>query len=73
MATEVVIYQCVFILQARILKKAFILSIFLTNIGGAFSGKDPTKVDRSAAYAVRWVKYTDFYLTKKKLDLYLLH
>jgi S-adenosylmethionine synthetase len=23
--------------------------------GGAFSGKDPTKVDRSAAYAVRWV------------------
>jgi S-adenosylmethionine synthetase len=22
--------------------------------GGAFSGKDPTKVDRSAAYAVRW-------------------
>ena len=23
--------------------------------GGAFSGKDPTKVDRSAAYASRWV------------------
>src|SRR5579875_3459619 len=23
--------------------------------GGAFSGKDPTKVDRSAAYAMRWV------------------
>jgi S-adenosylmethionine synthetase len=23
--------------------------------GGAFSGKDPTKVDRSAAYACRWV------------------
>jgi S-adenosylmethionine synthetase len=23
--------------------------------GGAFSGKDPTKVDRSAAYATRWV------------------
>lgn len=23
--------------------------------GGAFSGKDPTKVDRSAAYALRWV------------------
>jgi S-adenosylmethionine synthetase len=22
--------------------------------GGAFSGKDPTKVDRSAAYAARW-------------------
>ncbi|NJP40507.1 methionine adenosyltransferase [Oscillospiraceae bacterium HV4-5-C5C] len=25
------------------------------NGGGAFSGKDPTKVDRSAAYAARWV------------------
>ena len=23
--------------------------------GGAFSGKDPTKVDRSAAYACRWI------------------
>jgi S-adenosylmethionine synthetase len=23
--------------------------------GGAFSGKDPTKVDRSAAYATRWI------------------
>ena len=23
-------------------------------VGGAFSGKDPTKVDRSAAYAARW-------------------
>ena len=23
--------------------------------GGAFSGKDPSKVDRSAAYAMRWV------------------
>ena len=23
--------------------------------GGAFSGKDPTKVDRSAGYAARWV------------------
>ena len=23
--------------------------------GGAFSGKDPSKVDRSAAYATRWV------------------
>jgi S-adenosylmethionine synthetase len=22
--------------------------------GGSFSGKDPTKVDRSAAYAARW-------------------
>jgi S-adenosylmethionine synthetase len=26
--------------------------------GGAFSGKDPTKVDRSAAYAARWVTKT---------------
>ncbi len=24
-------------------------------MGGAFSGKDPSKVDRSAAYATRWV------------------
>ncbi len=24
-------------------------------VGGAFSGKDPSKVDRSAAYAMRWV------------------
>lgn len=23
--------------------------------GGAFSGKDPTKVDRSAGYAARWI------------------
>jgi len=23
--------------------------------GGAFSGKDPSKVDRSAAYAMRWI------------------
>ena len=23
--------------------------------GGCFSGKDPTKVDRSAAYAARWI------------------
>lgn len=23
--------------------------------GGAFSGKDPTKVDRTGAYAARWV------------------
>ena len=23
--------------------------------GGAFSGKDPTKVDRSACYAARWI------------------
>ena len=27
--------------------------------GGAFSGKDPTKVDRSAAYASRWVAKND--------------
>jgi S-adenosylmethionine synthetase len=26
--------------------------------GGAFSGKDPTKVDRSASYAMRWVAKT---------------
>ncbi|MBI4227582.1 MAG: methionine adenosyltransferase [Candidatus Omnitrophica bacterium] len=26
--------------------------------GGAFSGKDPTKVDRSASYAARWVAKT---------------
>ena len=26
--------------------------------GGAFSGKDPTKVDRSSAYAARWVAKT---------------
>merc|ERR1712164_88371 len=26
-----------------------------THGGGAFSGKDPTKVDRSATYAARWV------------------
>jgi S-adenosylmethionine synthetase len=26
--------------------------------GGAFSGKDPSKVDRSAAYAARWVPST---------------
>ena len=25
--------------------------------GGCFSGKDPTKVDRSAAYAARWEKH----------------
>ncbi len=28
---------------------------FARHGGGAFSGKDPSKVDRSAAYAVRWV------------------
>lgn len=29
--------------------------------GGAFSGKDPTKVDRSAAYAARWIAKTLVY------------
>ena len=28
---------------------------FARHGGGAFSGKDPSKVDRSAAYAARWV------------------
>ena len=28
---------------------------YARNGGGAFSGKDPSKVDRSAAYAARWV------------------
>jgi len=32
--------------------------------GGAFSGKDPTKVDRSAAYAARWIAKS---LVKAKL------
>lgn len=32
--------------------------------GGAFSGKDYTKVDRSAAYAARWVAKS---LVKSKL------
>ena len=32
--------------------------------GGAFSGKDPTKVDRSGAYAVRWVKQTNQVFTQ---------
>lgn len=32
--------------------------------GGAFSGKDPSKVDRSAAYAARWVAKS---LVKEKL------
>ena len=31
---------------------------FARHGGGAFSGKDPTKVDRSAAYAARWVAKT---------------
>ena len=29
--------------------------LFRSHGGGAFSGKDPTKVDRSAAYAARYV------------------
>jgi len=29
--------------------------IIVDTYGGAFSGKDPSKVDRSAAYAARWV------------------
>ena len=28
---------------------------YARHVGGAFSGKDPSKVDRSAAYAARWV------------------
>ena len=32
--------------------------------GGAFSGKDPSKVDRSGAYAARWVAKS---LVKAKL------
>jgi len=31
---------------------------FARHGGGAFSGKDPSKVDRSAAYAARWVAKT---------------
>ncbi|MEI6855956.1 methionine adenosyltransferase [Psychrilyobacter sp.] len=31
---------------------------FFRHGGGAFSGKDPSKVDRSAAYAARWVAKT---------------
>jgi len=31
---------------------------FARHGGGAFSGKDPSKVDRSASYAVRWVAKT---------------
>ena len=31
---------------------------YFSHGGGAFSGKDPTKVDRSAAYAARWVAKT---------------
>jgi len=31
---------------------------FARHGGGAFSGKDPSKVDRSAAYAMRWVAKT---------------
>lgn len=29
--------------------------ITVLSLGGAFSGKDPSKVDRSAAYAARWI------------------
>ena len=32
--------------------------IYARTGGGAFSGKDPTKVDRSAAYAARYVLKT---------------
>ena len=32
-----------------------LLVLSLLSIGGAFSGKDPSKVDRSAAYAARWI------------------
>jgi len=33
----------------------FVIGGPMGDAGGAFSGKDPTKVDRSAAYAARWV------------------
>ena len=29
--------------------------IIVKNTGGAFSGKDASKVDRSGAYAARWI------------------
>lgn len=32
-----------------------VTKIVMYSLGGAFSGKDPSKVDRSAAYAARWV------------------
>jgi hypothetical protein len=32
-----------------------VFKLILLPVGGAFSGKDPSKVDRSAAYAARWV------------------
>ena len=46
--------------------------------GGAFSGKDPTKVDRSAAYAARYVakSIVKAKLAKKaevQLSLSLIH
>jgi hypothetical protein len=54
---------CLIVIVIRII--CLIISPFFTSFltdggwgahgGGAFSGKDPTKVDRSAAYAARWV------------------
>ena len=42
--------------------------------GGAFSGKDPTKVDRSAAYASRWVaKYVVAAGLAKKCEVQLAY
>lgn len=41
-------------MQSNLYLILFILS-FQAHGGGAFSGKDPTKVDRSGAYAARWV------------------
>ena len=42
--------------------------------GGAFSGKDPTKVDRSAAYASRWVaKNVDAAGLAKKCEVQLAY
>jgi len=37
--------------------------------GGAFSGKDPTKVDRSGAYMARWLalKFKEKYVAKEVL------
>jgi S-adenosylmethionine synthetase len=35
--------------------------------GGAFSGKDWSKVDRSAAYAARWVAVSDFYVYSQEI------
>ena len=43
--------------RERETKEEIICKINVTTIfiGGAFSGKDPSKVDRSAAYAARWI------------------